>query len=910
MSVELRGVSKVYDTQHGSAAILKEVDLMVRPGEHVGILGQNGAGKSTLIRILGGAEQPTSGEVVRKMSVSWPLAFGGAFLGALTGIDNIRFVCRLYGADPEEKLPFIEEFTELGRYLREPVKTYSSGMRARLAFAVSLAIDFDCYLVDEIVAVGDDRFQRKCQFELFERRQGKAMLIVSHSADFVRAHCGRASVLNGGRLTNFSDVEEAYLYYSRHEVSVQPHMSEKKPEAASQLMPNAVEYFADEYSRSKSKREFEAALRGSGLHRVPVCDSCDVVGRLDNSGQSDAAMAIARYLANEVPTEPLFSITLGDLLCKRRQHVPGIRAYERALSVDSNSFWAHRNLATELFNVGRYAEAIPHYDKAIRLTSNDTGRLELQLRWIDCHFLLDRTTDLSLPAALPPAGFHVVDHLHIGTPNGGPARLYVGGMLIESTARDSLKCVFRAGDQEWPGRRIHARNSLRRLGEVAGASSFAFVCYAPIPDDVSAINVEVLQGTEAVYEASHPIHRLPGEDVSGDDLLAAARRALAEHRHEVCALYYGASEFSGGGTDKVPFAESLIASGFYDEAEWWLSKWLGESHSARDVGLLIDLLCVELARSRLAGWQSVVEELLSRIDEPAVSMSVLANLGHSRVAYGDVKDAVRFYGRASSIATDMPQIHFASGIHTAKHALDVIDRIDPRVHLDLSEPSPERQADIAHLFACDGQYFRRFGEKLVNSSAAARGDIALIIHAHIIDPDEESLAVAKSLEHSHGLRVTTESSPASIHDPRVRRAYFTCARFLAAPLLLRHYDCPILITETDGLMNWAWSDIVEYLEDADTGYMQAALWNWVPWTKVPAGLVLYAPTPAGIATSDYVASFIRHAFEQEGHGGSDLWTVDQVALWLAHVNAPRTSRRVHLPMYSMLTLATGDKRNI
>jgi capsular polysaccharide transport system ATP-binding protein len=208
------------------------VNLSVDRGERVGILGQNGSGKSTLIRILGGSEQPSGGEVVRRMTVSWPLAFGGAFLGALTGIDNVRFVCRLYGTNPDGVLGFVEEFTELGRYLKEPVRTYSSGMRARLAFAVSMAIDFDCYLVDEIVAVGDDRFQRKCQFELFEKRGDKAMLIVSHSADFIRAHCGRASVLAGGRLTNFNNVQEAYGYYSEHEVPIQAHMAEQ-PEATS-----------------------------------------------------------------------------------------------------------------------------------------------------------------------------------------------------------------------------------------------------------------------------------------------------------------------------------------------------------------------------------------------------------------------------------------------------------------------------------------------------------------------------------------------------------------------------------------------------------------------------------------------------------------------------------------------------
>ena len=121
----------------------------------VGIIGPNGAGKSTIIRLISGAERPTSGRITRGMSVSWPLAFGGAFQGTLTGLDNLRFICRVYGTSTEDKVPFVQEFSELGRYLHEPVKTYSAGMRARLAFAISMVIEFDCFLIDEIVAVGD-----------------------------------------------------------------------------------------------------------------------------------------------------------------------------------------------------------------------------------------------------------------------------------------------------------------------------------------------------------------------------------------------------------------------------------------------------------------------------------------------------------------------------------------------------------------------------------------------------------------------------------------------------------------------------------------------------------------------------------------------------------------------------------
>ena len=214
--IELQKVSKYYNTRHGSNKVLDHIDLKVSKGERIGILGRNGSGKSTLIRIISGAELPTSGFISRQMSVSWPLAFGGAFQGALTGFDNLRFICRIYGVDAASRMDFVEQFSELGRYLKEPVKTYSSGMRARLAFALSMAVDFDCFLIDEIIAVGDSRFHERCNNELFEKRKDRAMIIVSHQPEFIRAHCTRAGVLVAGRLHSFDQVEEAFAFYQEH----------------------------------------------------------------------------------------------------------------------------------------------------------------------------------------------------------------------------------------------------------------------------------------------------------------------------------------------------------------------------------------------------------------------------------------------------------------------------------------------------------------------------------------------------------------------------------------------------------------------------------------------------------------------------------------------------------------------
>jgi len=207
-------ISKSY--KHGSVRkqVLRDVNLSIVPGERVALLGRNGAGKSTLIKLIGGVEMPTSGKVSRHMSVSWPLGFNGGFQGSLTGYDNARFIARIYDRDYCDIKAFVDDFTEMGRQLKMPVKTYSSGMRARLAFALSLAIEFDCYLIDEVILVGDQNFQRKCHAELFEKRRDRTMILASHSTDIVRDLCTRAIIINNTRATNYEDVGAALDIYS------------------------------------------------------------------------------------------------------------------------------------------------------------------------------------------------------------------------------------------------------------------------------------------------------------------------------------------------------------------------------------------------------------------------------------------------------------------------------------------------------------------------------------------------------------------------------------------------------------------------------------------------------------------------------------------------------------------------
>lgn len=213
--ISVKNVSKRYRTRSGWKTVLHDINFELKKGEKIGILGRNGAGKSTLIRLLSGVEPPTSGEIDRQMSISWPLAFSGAFQGSLTGIDNLRFISRIYDVDFDYMKAFTEEFSELGEYLYEPVKKYSSGMKARLAFAISLSVEFDCYLIDEVIAVGDARFTEKCKYELFEKRKDRSIILVSHSPSAIKSYCDNALVLDEGYMHSFPSIDEAYTYYNQ-----------------------------------------------------------------------------------------------------------------------------------------------------------------------------------------------------------------------------------------------------------------------------------------------------------------------------------------------------------------------------------------------------------------------------------------------------------------------------------------------------------------------------------------------------------------------------------------------------------------------------------------------------------------------------------------------------------------------
>ncbi len=213
--IRFENVTKVYKTDGHRRTILEQASFTLKPGISYGILGINGAGKSTTMRLIAGTEEPTKGRVKRGLRVSWPLGFSGGFHPQMTGRDNVKFIARIYGEDPKRVLDFVEDFSELGSYLDVPIRTYSSGMGARLAFGMSMAIPFDCYLIDEVTSVGDGRFARRCEEVFSKRRKHADVIMISHSMEVIRAWCTQGIVLLNGRAIVYEDVNDAIEVYHR-----------------------------------------------------------------------------------------------------------------------------------------------------------------------------------------------------------------------------------------------------------------------------------------------------------------------------------------------------------------------------------------------------------------------------------------------------------------------------------------------------------------------------------------------------------------------------------------------------------------------------------------------------------------------------------------------------------------------
>lgn len=937
--IRLEHITKSYRMRGTNVPILKDINLTINPGERVGVLGRNGAGKSTLIRLISGVEQPTSGAIDKQMSISWPLAFGGTFLGMLTGYDNFRFICRLYDVDPATKVDFVEDFCELGRYFYEPLKTYSAGMRARLAFAVSMAVEFDCFLIDEIVAVGDSRFQQKCDDELFVKRADRAFLIVSHNADFIRDHCTSATVLENGVLRRFPNIDAAYQAYSTqqgtgpdlHVVAGanDPMMPEDAPslvEANSEvdrreaIMDNQIASLANFMVKAIDKQLDDDTLvsfvRAFSNGFLDASTFLNVVDHLRLHGHLDAAIKFADIAVQMQGPSGLYYVVLGDLHSTMGADRLSINAYRQATAIDPLSYWGHRNLALVLFKIGDYASALPHFEQALKLGSDLGQKREIIRHIIDCGAYLEQDEASGVALSVPPPGNEISEVSCKYYENYDLLSVRVQGFVTSANPISQAQtiAVTLANTAYLPANFTFGDNSYRRYAERVGENSYSAEFLINVAEKPSAMTIELFADRKAIAEVQNPAIVSDYRDCLVDEqaldgFQGGAAQAYANHDYEMAVVFSFLALERGEAIDGEALVESLIVLGRFHDAEAYLSNVFSnpsdEAVLDESGARLFDLYCAEIARSRLSGWQQRIGQLVgNRLALAPSEASALANQGHLFVQAGQLAPAIASYKAAAQASHGRDVIHFARGISSARYA-DVVDVPELPDHTDRQTPTK-----LLHLVSCDATYFKRYGSAVVRSSCSNAGAENVATHVHIVDPDIEALDLAEKLRQRFDFRVTSEFFPFPDAPRSVHVAYYTSARFINAQALMAAYQAPVLITETDCLINWRWDEIREWCDGIDFGSMQSSLWNFVPWTKIPAGIAYFDNGPVGQAIANDIRSFLMRIFANPEAHKSNLWTIDQVALWLAWEKFGKRAKTRHLPMTSILRLATGDKTNI
>lgn len=403
--IEFQHVSKYFHTPHGRKVLLDNFSMVVPAGSKVALMGRNGAGKSTMIGMISGTVSPNSGRIRRTGTMSWPLGFSGSFASDITGRQNALFVARIYGVDSDRLLDFVQEFSDLDKFFDMPVRSYSSGMRARLAFGLSMGLGFDWYLVDEITAVGDASFRKK-SLDVFRSRLADAgLLMVSHSPNTLRDYCTSGIVLEDGNAIYFHDIEDAIR---QHELNMETAFSAElggEGKQAAQLQYNeARRYYqngdylraGDYLSRALAERPDEAAWqallgeinRKMGAHNAAI----DAYHRaLDLQNEPRYRIALAQVLAsvgrNDETEQELRAVMEMDpgnnmatyLLGRKRYRDGSIEEAEqllqRTIVNDPNNAAAHRILAQINDARGNYPIALVHHAEAARLLPENTNFL-------------------------------------------------------------------------------------------------------------------------------------------------------------------------------------------------------------------------------------------------------------------------------------------------------------------------------------------------------------------------------------------------------------------------------------------------------------------------------------------------------------------------------------------------------
>lgn len=351
--IEFRNVSKYYITPRGRKTLLSDFSMTIPAGAKVALMGRNGAGKSTMIGMISGTVPPNSGNIRRSGSMSWPMGFSGSFAADITGRQNALFVARIYGVDAKTLLNFVEDFAELGGFIDMPVRSYSSGMKARLAFGLSMGLGFDWYLVDEVTSVGDTSFRKKSLDFFRNRLQQAGLIMVSHSVTTLREYCDCGIVLEGGNATYYSDLEEAII---RHEENMDQALTAA---GGADLLPDGETLFREAKRHSRVGDYIRAeeyvvrALQAQPDNAAWYAFLGDVIHKLDDN----AAAVEAYQRAIELRNEPQYHVALSQIYGAEGYAAEAEAELRTALWLDPNNLMANYALGRFLYRKGEVDEA-------------------------------------------------------------------------------------------------------------------------------------------------------------------------------------------------------------------------------------------------------------------------------------------------------------------------------------------------------------------------------------------------------------------------------------------------------------------------------------------------------------------------------------------------------------------------
>jgi capsular polysaccharide transport system ATP-binding protein len=400
--IEFRNVTKFYSTPHGRKVLLDNFSMTIPAGAKVALIGRNGAGKSTMIGMISGIVAPNRGRILRTGTMSWPMGFSGSFAADITGRQNTLFVARIYGVDGAALIAFVEDFAELGPFIDMPVRSYSSGMKARLAFGMSMGLGFDWYLVDEVTSVGDTAFRKKSLDVFRNRLSTVGLIMVSHSTTTLREYCTSGIVLEAGRAVYYSDLEEAIQQHEQNmDNAFVARESEQDAEAlyreSKRRLQNGDYLSAEEFlSRALAERPEIAhwhALLGEINRRLgnntAALDSYQRALTLSNEARFHVARAqilVAEDLSTEAedafatalalePDNVAASYALGRYLYRRGDVAGSEHLLLRVVAADPDNAGAHRVLAQINDASGNHGSAVLHHAHVARLMPRNAAFL-------------------------------------------------------------------------------------------------------------------------------------------------------------------------------------------------------------------------------------------------------------------------------------------------------------------------------------------------------------------------------------------------------------------------------------------------------------------------------------------------------------------------------------------------------